>query len=188
MDRPWPSVALRLQNLRECVLANNTLHHSASHNPLDDLGVHAGTIIENNPGSIAQPRAVPSPEFICSLEPSTRSNSGLRNFANASLQTTPCTTAPVASRSTISPATPPRSSRTTRDRSPIRVPEDPKDVYGRRHHTFTSSQGRRREPALLFAVARRAAGGPAKPPAPRKSGDTIPISYLTIRVCRSRWF
>ena len=62
MDRPWPRTGLRLEKLRECVIANNALHHSASHKPLDDLAGHADTVIENNPGSIARARAVHFPK------------------------------------------------------------------------------------------------------------------------------
>lgn len=40
MDRPWPRNGLRLEKLRECVIANNALYHSASHKPVDDLGGH----------------------------------------------------------------------------------------------------------------------------------------------------
>ena len=41
---------VRLQNLTDCVVANNTLHKGGTGGLIDDRGGHENTVIENNVG------------------------------------------------------------------------------------------------------------------------------------------
>lgn len=45
-----PAWAMRLHNLTDCVVANNTLHKGGTFGLIDDRGGHENTVIENNVG------------------------------------------------------------------------------------------------------------------------------------------
>lgn len=55
-----PACAMVLKNLRESVVANNTLFKSATKQLIRDLGGHRDTIIANNPGSLKDPQDLDS--------------------------------------------------------------------------------------------------------------------------------
>lgn len=55
-----PSYAMVLRNLTDSVVANNTLFKSAMKALIRDQGGHHNTVIENNPGSLKDPRDLDS--------------------------------------------------------------------------------------------------------------------------------
>ena len=55
-----PGAGMILQDLVDCVIANNTLFKGATRELIRDLGGHTNTIIENNPGSLKMPDDVDS--------------------------------------------------------------------------------------------------------------------------------